>query len=68
MIQIEFSPQEQEELHKQRYAHPHPRVCQRMEVLWLKSQGLAHKEIQRLAQVSSTTVTDYLKRYQTGGI
>ncbi|WP_154724314.1 hypothetical protein [Thiothrix nivea] len=36
--------------------------------MWLKSQGLAHGEIERLAQVSSTTVTRYLKRYQQGGV
>ena len=68
MIQIDFSESDQTALNEGRYRHAHPRVRQRMEVLWLKSQGLAHGDIERLAQVSSTTVTRYLKRYQHGGI
>jgi hypothetical protein len=28
-----------------RYHHPHPRVQQKMEVLWLKSQGCTHQDI-----------------------
>lgn len=68
MIQIDFSESDQTALNEGRYRHAHPRVRQRMEVLWLKSQGMAHGDIERLAQVSSTTVTRYLKRYQQGGI
>lgn len=68
MIQIAFSESDRTALNEGRYHHPHPRVRQRMEVLWLKSQRISHREIERLAQVSSTTVTRYLKRYQQGGI
>jgi transposase len=39
-----------------------------MEALWLKSQGLAHKEICRLTNVCSTTLTDYVRDYKEGGI
>jgi transposase len=40
-----------------------------MEDLWLKSQGLAHKEICRLTGIcSSTTLTGYLRAYKNGGI
>jgi transposase len=39
-----------------------------MEVLWLKSQGLAHQEISRLAGVNGNTLVRYLHEYQQGGI
>ena len=39
-----------------------------MEVLWLKSQGLEHQEICRLAGVSSNTLRQYLRLFQVGGI
>jgi transposase len=68
MIRIEFTEQEIVELNYQRYRHPHPRVQQKMEVLYLKSQGLAHQEIRRLCDISKTTLTTYLKQYLEGGV
>jgi DNA-binding NarL/FixJ family response regulator len=68
MIRIEFSEQDLKTIQQLRYAHPHPRVRRRMEVLWLKSQGLAHREICRLAGISSNTLRQYLGMFQSGGI
>jgi transcriptional regulator with XRE-family HTH domain len=68
MIRIEFSEQDLKKIQQLRYAHPHPRVRRRMEVLWLKSQGLAHREICRLAGISSNTLRQYLGMFQSGGI
>jgi transcriptional regulator with XRE-family HTH domain len=68
MIRIEFSAQDLEQLQQLRYVHAHPRVRRRMEVLWLKSQGLEHQEICRLAGVSSNTLRQYLRLFQAGGI
>lgn len=68
MIQIDFSESDRQALNKGRYHHEHPRVRQRMEVVWLKSQCLPHGEIERLAAVSSSTVTRYLSMYQQGGL
>lgn len=68
MIQLEFSEAEVKALSYERYHHPHPRVQRKMEALWLKSQGLAHKEIGRLTGIGSTTLTQYLRAYQTGGL
>jgi len=67
MIWIEFTQEKITELNYQRYRHPHPRVQQKMEVLYLKSQGLAHQEIRRLCNISKTTLTTYLKQYLEGG-
>ncbi len=68
MIRIEFTPEMVAELKYERYHYPHPKVQQKMEVLYLKSQGLAHQEIRRLCNISKTTLSVYLKQYQEGGV
>jgi hypothetical protein len=40
MIQLELTETEIEALDYERYHHPHPQVQRKMEVLYLKSQGL----------------------------
>ena len=66
MIQVEFTEQGIEELKYEQYHHPHPKVQQKMEVLYLKSQGLAHQDIRRLCSISKTTLTVYLRQYLEG--
>lgn len=68
MYKVSFSEAEKETLKKERYYHSHPRVRQKMEVLWLKSQGLSHQEICRLAGITGPTLCSYLKAYKAGGI
>lgn len=68
MICIEFSDQDIQKLNHERYHYPHPQVQKKMEVLYLKSQGLSHQEIRRLCQISKTTLVSYLRQYQKGGI
>ena len=51
-----------------RYHHPHPRVQRKMEVLWLKRQGLTHADIASLADVSPRSVQRYLDEFQHGGL
>lgn len=68
MIRIEFTLEQIAELKYERYHYPHPKVQQKMEVLYLKSQGLPHQEIRRLCGISKTTLTVYLRQYQADGI
>jgi transposase len=68
MIRIEFAQKMIAELNYERYHHPHPKVQHKMEVLYLKSQGVAHQEIRRLCNISKTTLTTYLKQYMEGGV
>ena len=67
-IQLTFTPEIQEALNYDRYHHPVPLVQRRMEVLWLKSHGLAHELIARLAGVSENTMRDYFALYAGGGL
>ena len=68
MIRLEFTDKDIEELHYQRFHHPHPRVQQRMEALYLKGVGYPHQEIGHIVGVSQKTLRSYLRLYQAGGI
>jgi len=68
MIHIEFTPEDVEALHHERFHHPHPRVQEKMEAVYLKSQGLPHKEICRLSRISENTLRSYLRQFQEGGV
>lgn len=68
MRSFSFTPEVLDALRRERYAHPHPRVQQKLEVLWLKSNGLTHEEIARLADVSRRSVQRYLDEFLEGGL
>lgn len=68
MLQIQFTEEEIEALHYERFHHPDPRVQQRCEIVYLKAMGLSHQEIGRLARVSQPTVRRSLADYQAGGL
>ncbi len=68
MIRIDFPQRDIKKIKQLRYDDPHPRVRRRMDVLWLKSQGLPHQEICRLTGISSNTLRKYLRMYQSGGV
>jgi transposase len=68
MIDIDFTPADIDALHHERFHHPHPRVQEKMEAVYLKSQGLLHKDICRLSRISENTLRSYLRQFQEGGI
>lgn len=68
MIQIEFTADQREALHYERFHYPDPRVQRKMEVLWLKSCQLPHAEIAKLAGVEPRTVQRLLNEYVEGGL
>ena len=68
MINVEFSEQDLRTIDFERFNHPIPRVQRRMETLWLKSQGLPHKHIAKLAGICDNAVTKYLRLYRNGGL
>jgi transposase len=68
MIHIDFTAQDIDSLHHERFHHPHPRVQLKMEVVYLKSQGLAHHDVCRLARISENTLRAYLGQFQEGGV
>ena len=68
MIRIDFTSEEIDVLYEERRTHPHPHVRQKLDALYLKSQGLAHQDICRIVRLTKATLVSYLKEYQEGGI
>src|SRR5215470_3254812 len=68
MPRITFTDDDLSAIAFERYYHPEPFVQRKFEVLWLKSQGLAHHDIARLAGVSRASVQRYLREFLTGGL
>jgi transposase len=63
-----FSEDDLRALSAERYAHPDPRVQQRLEVLWLISQGETQVRAGELAGVSKATVERYVARFRAQGV
>src|ERR671911_682992 len=57
-----------EQIARERYQHPDPRVQERMEILWLKSKKRTHGDIAELAHVSRSTVQRTLRIYVAQGL
>jgi phenylalanyl-tRNA synthetase beta subunit len=53
---------------RERYEHIHPRVCQRMDALHLKSKGLSNKHICIILDICSNTLSGYFRMYIAGGV
>ena len=68
MTRLTFSEEQREVLRRERFEHPHPRVQQRMEVLWFVSLGETYSKAARLAGVSDATVDRYVALYREQGI
>ena len=69
MIRLEFSPEAIEKIRHEKKYHPHPYVRQKMEALYLKSQGMPHNQICQLVGIGGrATLVRYLREYENGGL
>jgi len=68
MIRIVFTEDEINQLRYETKNHPHPRVRLKMYCLLLKSQGLSHQKIGKIAGICQDTLRTYLEQYIEGGI
>jgi transposase len=68
MINITFSKKSINELRCERYSYPHPRIQEKIEVLYLKAMDVSHSEICRLCNISRPTLVKYLRAYERAGI
>lgn len=67
MIRLVFTEQMRERLRHERLHHPHPRVRQRLEALYLKSLGWSHQAICASVGITKPTLIGYLRLFQDGG-
>src|SRR5262245_40164222 len=65
---FQFSADDLDVIRQQRFCHRHPHIQKKLEVLWLKSKGVAHVEIARLTGLGRRTVQRYLSEYLEGGL
>jgi len=65
---MQYTEEEKNALHHERFHNPHPRVQQRMEALLLKSHDLPHAKIASILKIDEGTLRSYLQAYQHGGI
>ena len=68
VIKLSFTDDDIEQLHYERFHHPHPRVQRKMEALYLKSQGYLHRDIAQIVRVTGPTLLRYFQDYQVGGV
>ncbi len=64
----ELSEESLQQLDKIRDSHPIATVRRRAATIYFKAHGYAHREIEKLVGISSTTLTTILKMYQEGGV
>lgn len=68
MARLVFSDADREALRRERFEHPHPRVQQRMDVLWYISLGETYARAAQLGGVSPATVDRYVAIYREHGL
>ena len=68
MLKIDFTEKAIDELYRQFMEHPSGPIKKKLHVVYLKAQGLAHNEIERIARTSADSVTRHLKEYADGGL
>ena len=67
-FRVQLTEEEQRIVHEERASHPHPRIREKMLVLWLLHCGLTRQKAAEVAGVGRATVQRYLAAFRTGGL
>ena len=67
-FRVQLTEEQQRIVHEERACHPHPRVRQKMLVLWLVHCGLTRQKAAQVAGVGRATVQRYLAAFRDGGL
>ena len=68
MLKIKISEEDLQIMRKARYNEFHPRVAQKMDVVYLKGLGLKNELVSEITGVCGNTLREYLKQYDEGGV
>jgi len=68
MLQVIINEKDKEVFARDRYEHIHPRVCQRMDALHLKSKCFSNRQICDILGICNNTLLGYFKMYHRGGV
>jgi transposase len=68
MLQVVIREEDKVVFARERYEHIHPRICQRMDSLHLKSKGLSNKQICSILDICNNALLGYFRLYNAGGV
>jgi hypothetical protein len=68
MLQVNIREEDKPVFARERYEHIHPRVCQRMDALHMKSKGRDNKDICDIIDICNNTLLGFFKMYNAGGV
>ena len=68
MLQVIIREEDKVVFARERYEHIHPRVCQRMDALHMKSKSLPNYQICNILNICGNTLLGYFKMYNAGGV
>jgi len=68
MLQVIIKEEDKAIFARERYEHIHPRVCQRMDALHLKSNNLSNNQICSILGICNNALLGYFKMYNAGGV
>ena len=67
-FRVQLTEDEQRVVNEDRASHPHPRVREKMLVLWLLHCGLTRQKAAEVAGVGRATVQRYVAAFRDGGL
>jgi hypothetical protein len=68
MLKVFIKDEDKSVFARERYEHIHPRVCQRMDALHLKSKGFDNHQICCALDICNNTLLSFYKMYNAGGV
>jgi transposase len=68
MLQVIIREEDKPVFARERYGHIHPRVCQRMDALHLRSKGLSNTLICEILGICNNTLLGFFKMYNADGV
>ena len=67
-FRVQLTEEEQRVVNEERASHPHPRVREKMLVLWSLHSGLTRQKAAEIAGVGRATVQRYVAAFRDGGL
>jgi transposase len=67
-FRVQLTEEEQRIVNEERASHPHPRIREKMLVLWLLHCGLTRQKAAKVTGVGRATVQRYMAAFRDGGL
>src|SRR4051812_27085965 len=67
-LRVQLIEQQRRIVNEERSSHPHPRIREKMLVLWLLHHGVTRQKAAEIVGVGRATVQRYVAAYRDGGL